>query len=72
MRILHTESSKHLGGQELRVLMEMEDLRPHGFESVLVARPGTDIEREEIHRWLRVHAVALRGSVDNETVTNFM
>jgi len=72
MRILHTESSKHMGGQELRVLMEMEDLRPHGFESVLVARPGTDIEREAIRRGLRVHAVAMRGSVDPAAVTRFM
>ncbi len=72
MRMLHTESSSHLGGQELRVLMEMEGLAPWGIESVLAARPGTGIVREAFHRGLRVHEVAMRGSVDPAAVTRFL
>lgn len=72
MRILHTESSKHFGGQELRVLMEMEGLAPWGIESLLAARPGTGILREALRRGLRVYEVAMRGSVDPGAVIRFL
>lgn len=72
MRILHTESSQHLGGQELRVLMEMEELTAHGVSSVLAARPGTKILDEALRRGLKVHAVHMRGSVDPIAVGRFL
>lgn len=72
MRILHTESSNHLGGQELRILMEMEGLAPRGMVSVLAARPGTGIVREAVHRGLRVHEVPMGGSVDPAAVIRFL
>jgi glycosyltransferase involved in cell wall biosynthesis len=72
VRILHTESSKHLGGQELRILMEMEGLAPYGIESVLAAGPDTGIEREARHRGLDVHTVTMRGSVDPSAVARFL
>lgn len=72
MRLLHTESSQHLGGQELRVLMEMEALTPLGIASALAARPGTRIVEEAVRRGLKVYPVAMRGSVDPLAVTRFL
>jgi glycosyltransferase involved in cell wall biosynthesis len=71
VRILHTESSKHLGGQELRILMEMEGLVPHGIESMLAALPGSGIEREARRRGLKVYTLPMRGSVDPGAVMRF-
>jgi glycosyltransferase involved in cell wall biosynthesis len=71
MRILHTESSRHLGGQELRILMEMEGLAPYGIESVLATLPEAAIRREALRLGLRVHAVTMRGSVDPAAVVRF-
>ncbi|MHC1743009.1 MAG: glycosyltransferase family 4 protein [Syntrophobacteraceae bacterium] len=72
MRILHTESSRHFGGQELRVLMEMEELAAHGVSSVLAARPGTAIVEEASRRGLNVYTVTMRGSVDPVAVGHFL
>jgi glycosyltransferase involved in cell wall biosynthesis len=64
IRILHTESSMNLGGQELRTLLEMEGLSRHGFSSLLIARPGSGIGQESKQRGLQVFEVPMRGSVD--------
>lgn len=62
--ILHTESSPSLGGQELRILLEMEALAARGFVSVLVARPGTPTLKEAERRGLTAYGVAMRNSLD--------
>jgi len=54
----------NLGGQELRILMEMEGLRQYGYESVLVARPGSLILAEAAGRGLTAYAVNMHGSID--------
>lgn len=64
IRVLHTESSKHLGGQELRILLEMEGLRAYGIESVLAARSGTPILAEAGRRGLRAVAVPMHNRLD--------
>lgn len=64
LRILHTESSKHLGGQEMRILLEMEGLRAHGIESWLAARAGTPILVEAQKRGLRTLALPLYNRLD--------
>src|SRR5690348_11685205 len=40
MRILHTESSKGWGGQEIRILKEAEGLRERGHEIILAVTAG--------------------------------
>lgn len=40
MRILHTESSKGWGGQEMRILREAEGMRKRGHEIILVVQTG--------------------------------
>lgn len=64
IRVLHTESSPHLGGQELRILLEMEGLIPFGIESILIARSGTKIVAEARRRGLKVYEVPMYNRMD--------
>lgn len=64
IRILHTESSKHMGGQELRILLEMEKMHDLGFESILAARSGTPILSEAKRRGLRAYAIPMHNRLD--------
>lgn len=64
IRVLHTESSKNMGGQELRILLEMERMRDLGFESLLAARSGTPILAEAKRRGLRVQAIPMHNRLD--------
>lgn len=68
IRLLHTESSMDLGGQELRVLTEMERLADYGYTSLLAACPGSAILAEAGRRGLAARAVPFRGSFDPESV----
>lgn len=61
----------NLGGQELRVLAEMEGLADRGYESVLAARPGSRILDEAERRGIRHYAVEMRGSLDPAAVASF-
>ena len=45
MRIMHTESSGGLGGQEFRTLIESEGMMQRGHEVLLVAQMGSCMER---------------------------
>lgn len=62
--VLHSESSPSMGGQELRILLEMEELAARGIESVLVARPDTPILAEAKRRGLNAYGVPMRNSFD--------
>ncbi len=62
--VLHSESSPSLGGQEMRILLEMEALSERGIDSVLVARPNTPILLEAQRRGLNAHGVPMRNSFD--------
>jgi glycosyltransferase involved in cell wall biosynthesis len=64
IRILHTESSKNMGGQELRILLEMEKMHALGFESVLAARSGTPILAEAERRGLRAYPIPMHNRLD--------
>ncbi len=68
LSVLHTESSMNLGGQELRVLAEMEGLIGRGYRSALVARPGSRILGEAMARGLEAFPVRMRGSFDPPAV----
>lgn len=60
LNVLHTESSPSFGGQELRILLEMEALVDRGIHSVLVARPDTPILAEARRRHLTAYACPMR------------
>lgn len=68
LHILHTESSPSLGGQELRILLEMEALAKRGYESVLAARPGSPILAEAQRRGLTVRGIPMRSSFDPPSI----
>jgi len=69
VRLLHTESSLNLGGQELRVIAEMEGLAGRGYHSALAARPGSRILDEALGRGLEAYAVEMRASFDPPAIT---
>lgn len=70
-RILHTESSPSLGGQELRILLEMEAMTSRGFESCLLARRDTPILAEALRRGLDAHPIDIRSSIDPVAISRF-
>ena len=70
-RILHTESSPSLGGQELRILMEMEAMTSLGFESSLIARRDSPILAEALRRGLDAYPIDIRSSIDPLAIGNF-
>jgi glycosyltransferase involved in cell wall biosynthesis len=71
IRVLHTESSRNFGGQELRVLLEMERLVDFGIDSVLVARTGNPILSEAGKRGLRHYALPMYNRLDPVSMAGF-
>jgi glycosyltransferase involved in cell wall biosynthesis len=61
MKVLHTESSVNWGGQEYRILDQMNWLTANGHQCGLSARPGSDIARRAAAMGLSVHAVDYTG-----------
>jgi glycosyltransferase involved in cell wall biosynthesis len=57
MKILHTEASAGWGGQELRILAEMQGLRSRGHELELAAPKAARIHGEAAALGFRVHDV---------------
>jgi glycosyltransferase involved in cell wall biosynthesis len=59
MKILHTESSDGWGGQEMRVVAEMQGLRSRGHELELAAPKSAPIHQEAAKAGFRVHDVPI-------------
>ncbi|HET8745219.1 MAG TPA: glycosyltransferase family 4 protein [Ramlibacter sp.] len=59
MKILHTESSDGWGGQEMRVVAEMQGLRSRGHVLELAAPASARIHREAAALGFRVHDVPI-------------
>jgi glycosyltransferase involved in cell wall biosynthesis len=62
MRIVHTESSVHMGGQELRILDQIQWLLNKGHSAWLLAREDSAIHEEAIRRGIPIHHIPFRGS----------
>jgi len=62
MLIAHTESSVHMGGQELRILDQIQWLLNKGHSAWLFAREDSAIYEEAIRRGIPTHHVPFRGS----------
>ncbi len=62
-RLLFTESSPNLGGQELQLLQQMAALQARGIAVRLVARPGSRILETARERGLEVIPLPLRNSL---------
>lgn len=59
MKILHTEASAGWGGQELRILAEMQGLRSRGHTLELAAPKGARIHQEAAALGFQVHDVPI-------------
>ena len=59
MKILHTEASSGWGGQELRILSEMQGLRARGHQLALAAPRGARIHAEAAALGFAVHDVPM-------------
>jgi glycosyltransferase involved in cell wall biosynthesis len=61
---VHTEASVGFGGQELRILAETQWLVAHGWETLIVAQPGSRLATEARAAGLAVIEIAMRRGVD--------
>ena len=67
IKILHTEWSGGWGGQELRILSEMEGLRARGYWVGLAAAPHTPIYKKMKSLGFPVFALGFKGNLDFKT-----
>jgi glycosyltransferase involved in cell wall biosynthesis len=68
MRILHTEWSDGWGGQEIRVVNEMEGMARRGHNVVLATRPHCRISNGAQTRGIGVFHLPMRGSYDLRSI----
>ena len=61
--ILFTESSPNVGGQELQLMQQMQQLAAAGYQPVLACRPGSRVEQVALQKGLSVLPVRFRNSV---------
>lgn len=64
LTIYHTEASTGWGGQEIRILTEMQVLRARGHSLGLIAYPGAAILARAREAGFPVFEVAMRGPLD--------
>ena len=67
MKVLHTEWSDGWGGQEIRIISEMEILREMGVELVLATRENAKIKKEAQKRGFKVYTLPFNGKFDFKT-----
>jgi glycosyltransferase involved in cell wall biosynthesis len=68
IKVLHTEWSDGWGGQEIRIINEMEALREKGVELFLATREHAKIKDEAIKRGFKVFTLPFRGNLDFKTL----
>ncbi len=68
MKVLHTESSVNWGGQEYRILEQMQWLEDHGHNAVLAARPASDIALRARNLGLSVREVSYQGHYNPKAI----
>lgn len=68
LRLAHFESSMNWGGQELRILEQMQWMLARDYKVWLIARPGSAILEEASKRGLPTYALPVRGSVNPGTL----
>ncbi len=69
--LMHTESSMGLGGQELRILLEMKAFEEKGYRCVLGCQPGSHIFKRAKEMGFPIYQVRMRSSVDPLAITSF-
>ena len=69
LTILHTEASLGFGGQERRILRELEGLDPARFRGLLVCQPGARLGEVTEARGMPTIRLKMRGSERPTSVT---
>lgn len=67
-RVIFSESSPNMGGQEWQLLQQMKALRASGVDVLLACRPGAKIEAHAAAMNLPVQTFAFRNSVHLPTI----
>ncbi len=60
-RILHTDSARHMGGQEIYTYRHMLAMRARGHEMSLLCQPGTPLEQWARSAGFSVHTLKMGG-----------
>ena len=68
MRIAHFDTRMNWGGQELRVIEQIEWLNTHGHQAWVIARPKSKIIKEAQKRNLPHFELPIRGSTNPKTI----
>jgi glycosyltransferase involved in cell wall biosynthesis len=63
-KILHTESSRGWGGQEIRIIQESLEFIKRGYRMMIACRPDSKIFTAAKERGIPVFALAMRASID--------
>jgi glycosyltransferase involved in cell wall biosynthesis len=62
--VLHTESSRGFGGQEIRIIAESRWLIAHGWRATILGQPGSRLVSEAARANVPTLAVRMRGAWD--------
>ena len=68
MKVLHTEWSDGWGGQEIRIISEMEGVREKGVDVILACRAHSRIKEEALKRGFKVYILPFKGNTDFSTL----
>ena len=63
LRVLHTEWGDW-GGQQIRIILEMEALKKYGIETQLACKKDARIGQEALKRGFKVHFLPFKGNAD--------
>ncbi len=66
--VLHTEWSDGWGGQEIRIISEMEGVRKAGVNVFLACREGAQIKEKALERGFNVFVLPFKGNTDLKTL----
>lgn len=69
--VLHTESSMGFGGQEIRILREIEQMNKRGVKSIIAAQPGSGIVGASREKGIVTEEVKMRFTVDLKALFDF-
>jgi len=64
VKVLHTEWSNGWGGQEMRIISEMIEIRSNGVEVFLACRRNSIIKKKALENNIKVFILPFRGNFD--------
>ena len=72
IRVLHTEWSDGWGGQEIRIIGEMEALQEKGIELFLACKDHAKIKEKALEKGFKVFTLGFKGNADLKTLFALM